>query len=97
MATVEKYGQPDCATCAGRGILTDREGRPTQCVPCTSERKEQAVRLVGYSVQCNACTAVLTVADMQRLKDRPRMPLLRLHGPLCGHCITESTTGRVSA
>lgn len=92
-----QLGSARCATCSGRGILTDVEGRPSPCVPCSSERRDESVRAFGYSLECNGCTAVLTVADMRWVKGQPRPRLVALYGPLCGGCVRESTERKQSA
>lgn len=88
MADVEKYGSPCCATCGDRGILTDREGRPSRCVPCSSARREVAEKQFGYHLVCNGCTAILRVADHGGRQRRPRA--WAMFGPLCGPCLAET-------
>jgi hypothetical protein len=91
MGEVKQYGGPRCATCGGRGILTDVNGRPHQCVPCSSERREESEREHGYSLECRGCEAVLTAADVAAGKETPRPRPWIVFGPLCGHCMTEAT------
>lgn len=89
MGELRAYGQADCATCSGRGILTDREGRPTQCVPCSSERRESTTVEHGFSLVCTGCTAVLTVQDIEVGKASPRPQTWSVFGPLCSFCMAS--------
>jgi hypothetical protein len=96
MADVQSYGHPDCATCGGRGVSFDREHRPRQCVPCTSERREETQREFGYSLECRGCEAVLTAAEMRAVKGKPKPRLWAVFGPLCRFCMADMT-GRKTA
>lgn len=87
MAEIGALGKPHCATCAGRGILTDLEGRPTQCVPCSSEHREAAAAQFGYSLECRSCTAVLTIEEIWTGKAEPKPWQWSIFGPLCRFCM----------
>lgn len=87
MAEVGQYGGPECATCGGRGITTDVNHHPHPCVPCSLERREEACRVFGYSIDCRACEAVLTVEDMRAGQQSPRPWQWGMYGPLCGPCM----------
>jgi hypothetical protein len=84
MATPQQLGGPTCATCSGQGITTGLEGQPIRCAPCTPERIDEALRVLGFVPECNGCTTILTVAEYGH---HPRTPeRVRLRGVLCDAC-----------
>lgn len=91
MGEVKQYGGPRCATCGGRGVSFDRENRPHQCVPCTSERREETTREFGYELECRGCEALLTAAEMRDVKGKPLPKLWTVFGPLCRFCMADMT------
>lgn len=95
MSEVQALGSAHCATCKGRGILTDREGRPHQCRPCTPDRSADSLREHGFVAECRGCTAVLTAAELTAARDAIREG--RVHGPLCRECLLAMVRERMSA